>query len=53
MVECVECGKALELENKEEGEIIECRDCGAEFELVSVNPPKIQAAPEVKEDWGE
>ena len=35
------------------GEIIECEECGVELEVVSVNPLKLELAPEVEEDWGE
>ena len=51
--ECPECAAALELEKPERGEIIECPECGAELEVVSVDPPKLELAPEEEEDWGE
>lgn len=35
------------------GELIECPDCGAELEIVSLNPLILKEAPEVEEDWGE
>lgn len=37
----------------EEGDIVECADCGAELEVVSTNPPKVAECPEEEEDWGE
>lgn len=34
-------------------ELIACPDCGAELEIVSLNPLELVLAPEVEEDWGE
>ncbi|PJF22822.1 MAG: lysine biosynthesis protein LysW, partial [Phototrophicales bacterium] len=28
-------------------------DCGAELEIISLNPLQLELAPEVEEDWGE
>jgi alpha-aminoadipate carrier protein LysW len=53
MVECLECGCEIELEDVEEGELIVCPECGTEMEVVSLNPPVVEAAPEEEEDWGE
>ena len=54
MVECVVCGAELELpENTEVNEIIMCEECGSELEVVSLDPPKLDMAPEEEEDWGE
>jgi len=54
MVECPECGAQINLApDTEEGEIITCPDCGVELEVVSLNPPTLELAPEVEEDWGE
>ncbi len=51
---CVECDASLELsENCLIGEVVRCRDCGAEMEVVSTDPVKLELAPEVEEDWGE
>ena len=36
-----------------QGEVLACDDCGAELELVSLEPPTLDEAPEVAEDWGE
>jgi alpha-aminoadipate carrier protein LysW len=53
-MECPECGAELELAlDVEEGEIVVCPDCGVELEVISVNPPAVELAPEVEEDWGE
>lgn len=35
------------------GEILECAECGAELEVISISPLAIEEAPEVEEDWGE
>ena len=52
-VNCPECGATLTLENPELGELLICDDCGAELEVVSVEPLKVEPAPEEAEDWGE
>ena len=54
MPECPECSAVVNLsKNVEEGEILNCQDCGAELEVVSVNPVKLNLAPKEEEDWGE
>lgn len=51
---CPECDATITLGAKTvEGEIIACPDCGAELEVVNINPPTLVLAPEVEEDWGE
>ena len=35
------------------GELFTCSDCGAELEITSLSPLKVEEAPEVQEDWGE
>jgi len=54
MTECITCGAELNI--KEDiglNEIITCNDCGAELEIVGINPLKIAEAPKEEEDWGE
>ncbi|HBY92462.1 MAG: lysine biosynthesis protein LysW [Ardenticatenaceae bacterium] len=34
-------------------EITQCPDCGAELEVVNLDPLEVELAPEVEEDWGE
>ncbi len=51
--ECVECGSLIELSNPELGELVVCETCGAELEVVNLEPLTLQAAPEEAEDWGE
>lgn len=53
-VECVVCEGRVNLPGEAmEGEILVCPDCGSELELVSLDPPAVEEAPEVQEDWGE
>jgi alpha-aminoadipate carrier protein LysW len=52
---CPECDAPLTLNATDlvEGEIVPCPDCGAELEVVSVEPLELALAPEIEEDWGE
>lgn len=51
---CPECGADIEIpDGTMVGEIITCPECGAELEVMSVDPPVLEVAPEVEEDWGE
>ena len=50
---CPVCEAKIELENVEEGEIVECEECSAELEVISLDPPTLGEAPEEEEDWGE
>ena len=52
--ECVECGAEMSLaDDVEIGEIVDCDTCGTELEVVDVDPPAVEVAPELEEDWGE
>lgn len=52
--QCPECDGTLDLAaDVLDGEIVPCPDCGAELEVISLNPIILQLAPEVEEDWGE
>jgi alpha-aminoadipate carrier protein LysW len=54
IAECPECAAEVELsDDVMEGEIVNCPDCGVELEVVSVDPPTLELAPEEEEDWGE
>ena len=54
MTECMTCGAALQPKGAlEKGEIITCQECGTQLEVTSVNPLKVEKAPEEQEDWGE
>jgi len=51
---CPSCDAEINFEkDMEPGEIIECPECGLELEIISMDPPKVQEAPEEEEDWGE
>jgi alpha-aminoadipate carrier protein LysW len=53
-MECIECGAGLDLAaDVELGEIVVCPDCGAELEVIGLDPISLDLAPEVEEDWGE
>ncbi|MBN1640004.1 MAG: lysine biosynthesis protein LysW [Anaerolineae bacterium] len=53
-VECPECGAEIELpDDTIEGEIVECPDCGIELEVIRLDPPAVDLAPQEEEDWGE
>ena len=51
---CPECDAAI---SRAEGvianEILPCEECGAELEVMSLEPFTLELAPEVEEDWGE
>jgi alpha-aminoadipate carrier protein LysW len=52
--ECPECGATIALAaNTEVGEILSCPDCGARLEVRNLEPPTLEKAPSVEEDWGE
>ena len=53
MAECPECAGQIELADVVEGEIVQCGDCGAELEVVSLDPVTLELAPEDDEEWGE
>ncbi len=52
--ECPECGAEITLGPKTvKGEILTCDECGVELEVISLDPPHLELAPEEEEDWGE
>jgi alpha-aminoadipate carrier protein LysW len=54
MANCPECGAEIIEEGElEEGEIVNCEDCGVELEVISEDPLEFALAPEEEEDWGE
>lgn len=54
ITECPECAAELVLtDDVIKGEIMQCGDCGVELEVMSLNPVKVELAPEEDEDWGE
>lgn len=51
---CIECAARMEIgPDVMLGEIIQCQDCGAELEVISLEPLQLDVAPEIEEDWGE
>jgi len=52
-VNCPECDAAITLEDVVEAELVVCPECGVELEVVSLDPPQVDLAPEEEEDWGE
>jgi len=51
---CPECEADVQFERPPlRGEVARCRDCGVELEVTSVEPVRLEPAPEVEEDWGE
>jgi alpha-aminoadipate carrier protein LysW len=52
--DCVECGGTVVLhDDYEVGEIVDCETCGVELEVLESEPPVLDRAPELEEDWGE
>ena len=45
--------KTIELKDVMQNEITQCPDCGADLEVVNVEPLELALAPEEEEDWGE
>ena len=53
-VECPECCAEITLTQAAVlHEILPCSDCGAELEVIALDPVQVDLAPEVEEDWGE
>lgn len=52
-VECPECFGEVELKDVMQNEIVQCADCGADLEVVSIEPVLLELAPDEEEDWGE
>lgn len=51
---CPQCDASLTIpDNAMLNELIACPDCGAELEIINLNPVELDLAPEVEEDWGE
>jgi len=51
---CPECDADVNiLADAMENELIACAECGAELEIISLNPVALELAPEIEEDWGE
>ena len=54
MGECPVCAAEIKLANDAMvSEIVVCEDCGAELEIVGLDPVKLDEAPSTEEDWGQ
>ena len=54
MALCPACdGEVLIPADAMENEIVSCLECGAELEIMRLDPLELDLAPEVEEDWGE
>ena len=51
--ECPECTAEIELKDVMQNEITQCEECGADLEIVNLDPITLELAPEEEEDWGE
>ncbi len=53
-VTCPVCDAMIELDdNVELNELIVCPDCGSELEVINLDPPELEEAPQEEEDWGQ
>jgi alpha-aminoadipate carrier protein LysW len=54
MISCPECEGTVGLAATPRlSEVVECAECRAELEVLSLDPVMVGLAPEVEEDWGE
>jgi alpha-aminoadipate/glutamate carrier protein LysW len=54
MNSCPECGSPVAAgERSRVAQILTCGGCGAELEVLSVEPLTLALAPQPEEDWGE
>ncbi len=54
MSECPVCAAEVELaDDAIASELLVCEDCGAELELISIEPVVLAEAPSAEEDWGQ
>ncbi len=51
---CPECDADVRIPaDAVQNELLACPDCGAELEIISLEPLQLELAPETEEDWGE
>ena len=51
---CPDCDAEVSIDAESVlNEIILCQNCDLELELIELDPPTLQEAPPVEEDWGE
>jgi alpha-aminoadipate/glutamate carrier protein LysW len=54
MAQCPECEAQVNVDAQPQvSEIVQCAECAAELEVVTVSPLGLAVAPDVEEDWGE
>jgi len=51
--ECPECAAPIPVGGVVKGEILRCPDCGADLEVIVLEPIALALAPREEEDWGE
>jgi alpha-aminoadipate carrier protein LysW len=52
--ECPECGANVNFKTAPIAhELVRCADCGAELEVIKLDPITLDLAPTEEEDWGE
>lgn len=53
-IKCPDCQADMIVNNSlEKGEVITCKDCSVDLEVVSLQPLQVTHAPKLDEDWGE
>lgn len=53
-VPCPVCDAALALPTDAVvAELVRCRECGIDLEIVTLDPPSLAEAPTEEEDWGQ
>ena len=51
MALCPECSTAVDIDDEvEEGEMMECPECGAELEVVNTNPVQLEVVSDEEEE---
>ena len=54
MGECPVCAAEITIaDDAMAGEVIVCDDCGAELEIIALQPIELAEAPTAEEDWGQ
>lgn len=52
--ECPVCGaEIVRAPDTIKSELLSCKDCGSELEVVSLDPFTLAEAPQQEEDWGQ
>ena len=54
MTDCPVCGGDVGFTQETViSELIDCGECATELEVITLDPPRLEEAPEAAEDWGE